>query len=146
MKKIKIYCVTNKKIDFITKNNIHFAWVGKNEGPDSYLTCNTKENIYHKEKYYSELTFHYWFWKNLLDEENDNSWIGFCQKRRYWIQESYEKKIDKFNLDQYLLSEIDETKDIEALICKYKYQWCKKDKVIEKRMEKFIKKTFNIYE
>ena len=141
MKKIKIYCVTNKKIDFITKNNIHFAWVGKNEGPDSYLTCNTKENIYHKEKYYSELTFHYWFWKNLLDEENDNSWIGFCQKRRYWIQENYEKKIDKFNLDQYLLSEIDETKDIEALICKpINTNGVKKTKLLKRGWRNLLKK------
>tara|TARA_B100001063_G_scaffold245337_1_gene280739 strand:+ start:1961 stop:2755 length:795 start_codon:yes stop_codon:yes gene_type:complete len=118
MKKIKIYCVTNKKIDFINNKSINFAWVGKHETPDSYLGCNTKENIFHKEKYYSELTFHYWFWKNLLNKENDDSWIGFCQKRRYWIQETCEKKIDKSNINQYLLSEIDETKNIEALICK----------------------------
>ena len=118
MKKIKIYCVTNKKIDFINSKNIHFAWVGKNEVPDSYLTCNTKENIFHKEKYYSELTFHYWFWKNLLSKENDDTWIGFCQKRRYWIHQHVETKIDRFNLDQHLLNEIDETKNIEAFICK----------------------------
>ncbi len=142
MKKIKIYCVTNKKIDFITKNNVHFAWVGKkNEVPESYIACNTKKNIYHKEKYYSELTFHYWFWKNLLSEENDDSWIGFCQKRRYWIQERDKKKIDRFNLDQYLLSEIDETKNIEALICEpINTNGIKKIKLLKRGWRNLLKK------
>jgi hypothetical protein len=42
------------------------------------------DNIFFKEKYYSELTFHYWYWKNILDINKDN-WVGFCQKRRFWI-------------------------------------------------------------
>jgi|TARA_B100001063_G_C16699386_1_gene521711 hypothetical protein len=140
MKKIKIYCVTNKKIDFINNKSINFAWVGKNETPDSYLGCNTKENIFHKEKYYSELTFHYWFWKNLLSKENDDAWIGFCQKRRYWIQETDEKKIDKSNINQYLLSEIDETQNIEALICKpININGVKKIKLLKRGWRNLIK-------
>ena len=42
----------------------------------------SKENIYNKEKHYSELAFHYWYWKNKLDINNEN-WIGFCQRRRF---------------------------------------------------------------
>ena len=41
-----------------------------------------------KEKYYSELTFHYWFWKNKLKSYRNNDWIGFCQKRRFWLKSS----------------------------------------------------------
>ena len=55
-------------------------------------------NIYYKEKYYSELTFHYWYWKNLI-KLNDNGWVGFCQKRRFWIKSSsIKKKIDINNI------------------------------------------------
>ena len=67
MSEIKFYCVTNKEIDFIKDKNFHFGWVGQDNPPHSYLRCDKGDNIYHKEKYYSELTFHYWFWKNLLN-------------------------------------------------------------------------------
>ena len=77
---LKIFCVTNKKISHIKKTNYQLAGVGKNIFPDSYLKCNTKDNIFYKEEYYSELTFHYWYWKNLI-KFNHNDWIGFCQKR-----------------------------------------------------------------
>ena len=34
------------------------------------------------------MNIQYWFWKNLLSV-NDHRWIGFCQKRRYWIKDEY---------------------------------------------------------
>ena len=117
MDKIKFYCVTNKKIDFIEDENYNFGWVGQGKIPDNYLNCNTLENIFYKEKYYSELTFHYWFWKNLLKYEDNDTWIGFCQKRRYWICEGVNKTIDKKNINQFLFKEIENNNNIEALIC-----------------------------
>ena len=62
MEKIKFYCVTNKFIDFIKKDNYHLCWVGKGV-VKNYIQCNNKINIFEKEMYYSELTFHYWFGK-----------------------------------------------------------------------------------
>ena len=117
MSEIKFYCVTNKEIDFIKGKNFHFGWVGKGNPPHSYLRCNEGDNIYHKEKYYSELTFHYWFWKNLLKHETDDTWIGFCQKRRYWIKESTTEIIDKSNINKYLLKQIDNTQNFDSIIC-----------------------------
>ena len=76
--KIKIYCVTNKKINFIKQTEYNLSWVGKETPPNNYIKCDEKNNIFFKEKYYSELTFHYWYWKNLLGFEPDNKWIGFC--------------------------------------------------------------------
>ena len=80
MTKIKFYCVTNKKVDFLKSDLFHFCWVGDGQPPKNYLTCNDKDNIFDREKFYSELTFHYWYWKNILCEENKNQWIGFCKK------------------------------------------------------------------
>ena len=79
-----MYCVTNKEIKFINKTNYRAGWVGLGPVPNNYIECNTQDNIYFKEQYYSELTFHYWFWKNQLNL-NSSDWIGFCQKRRFWI-------------------------------------------------------------
>ena len=105
MSNVKIYCVTNKEINFIKKKNYFLSWVGKsNELPSNYIKCDDLDNIFYKEKYYSELTFHYWYWKNLLDKEDENSWIGFCQKRRYWIKENLNNiKINKTNINEFLL-------------------------------------------
>ena len=85
MDKIKFYCVTNKIVNFIEKDNHNLCWVGSGESPKKYIRCDNKINIFHKESYYSELAFHYWFWKNMLPKEISDQWIGFCQKRRYWI-------------------------------------------------------------
>ena len=87
---LKIFCVTNKQVNFINKN-YNFGWVGKDKVPSSYISCDNKDNIFYKEKYYSELTFHYWYWKNILPNEK-NDWVGFCQKRRFWVKKEYDKK------------------------------------------------------
>ena len=70
MKNLEIYCVTNKSIKFLEKTGYKLAAVGKEKFSKKYIKCNKKKNIYYKEKYYSELTFHYWFWKNLLEKNN----------------------------------------------------------------------------
>ena len=109
MENLKIYCVTNKKLDFISKSNYFFGWVGKETAPKNYLTCNTQDNIFIKEKFYSELTFHYWYWKNQLKNENDTDWIGFCQKRRFWIKdEAKEKNININNANDFLVDKVEE--------------------------------------
>ena len=69
MKDLEIYCVSNKTLDFLSNTNYEIGWVGKEKAPKNYLTCDSGDNIFYKEKYYSELTFQYWFWKNKLDLE-----------------------------------------------------------------------------
>ena len=94
MNKLELYCVTDKRVEQLEKTNYYLAAVGKERLPKNYLRCDTGDNIFYKEEYYSELTFHYWFWKNKLDIKSDN-WIGFCQKRRFWIDKAYSNmKID----------------------------------------------------
>ena len=46
----KIYCVTNKKLNFLEKTSMKLVGVGKEEFSNNYLKCDTKINIYHKEK------------------------------------------------------------------------------------------------
>ena len=118
-KNLKIFCVTNKKVNFLKKKQYILSWVGNSNAPDNYLKCDIDKNIYHKEKYYSELTFHYWYWKNRLDLSNKN-WIGFCQRRRLWIKsESEGNLIDKNNITSHLLENAEDSwKNYESIICK----------------------------
>ena len=85
-KNIKMFCITDKVLNYHKKIPYIFAGVGKVPFPADYLLSKNLININHKEKYYSELTFQYWFWKNKLNNVKKNTWIGFCQKRRFWIK------------------------------------------------------------
>ena len=109
MNKLKIYCVTDKKLPFLEKSNYELCAVGKDFSSKNYLNSNTKKNIFNKEKYYSELTFHYWYWQNLMNLHQDE-WVGFCQKRRFWIKKtSVNEKISKENLTEHMLTETEKS-------------------------------------
>ena len=118
MKSLEIFCVTNKRIQHLEFFFYNLCWVGKETVPENYLKCDHGDNIFYKEAFYSELTFHYWYWKNLLNLEVDD-WVGFCQKRRFWIKKSSKGiKIDKKNFKDHLLVEADnEWNKYDAIIC-----------------------------
>ena len=56
--------------------------VGGKEFDKNWFTDKSGKNISDKNKYYSEYTFHYWLWKNYLDQI-DSKWIGFCQYKKF---------------------------------------------------------------
>mgnify|MGYP006135895185 FL=1 len=114
-----MYCITNKVVSIVNETNYKIGWVGKEKPPNHYITCNSKDNIFYKEKYYSELTFQYWYWKNLLDINNPN-WIGFCQKRRFWIKKNSSiksKSVFDFANDHLSKPDLD-WNSFDAIICK----------------------------
>ena len=116
---IEIFCVTVKRFNFSNDIKYELAAVEKNNFPSNYITCNTGENIFYKEEYYSELTFHYWFWKNQLNNYSNETWIGFCQKRRFWLQkkEDLNLKINENIKDKFLYKIPEECKKFDAIIC-----------------------------
>ena len=85
MNNFKLFCITNIQNQELEDLPFDLVGVGKNTFNNNYITCNEGQNINEKEKYYSELTFHYWFWKNKLNHFPDVTWIGFCQRRRFWV-------------------------------------------------------------
>jgi len=116
---LEIYCVTDKDFLYLKDLPYKLAGVGKSNFSKEYNLANTKDNIDYKEKYYSELTFHYWFWKNEMKNLENNTWIGFCQKRRFWIKKNISKNdINTYNLKNYILSESpEEWKNYNSVIC-----------------------------
>jgi len=118
--KLEIFCVTNKHYKFFEKTNYKLGAVGKDKFPDQYIRCDNGENIFYKEENYSELTFHYWFWKNQLSlYQNKDIWIGFCQKRRFWLQkkENIDIQSTKFVYSKLLKSAPDEWSNYNSAIC-----------------------------
>ncbi len=86
MRKLEIFCIclNNELLDVV--NRLNYIPVGLGEGNFSskWIRDNTKKNISYKNKYYGEHSFHYWFWKNKLNSEKEDKWIGFCGYRRLW--------------------------------------------------------------
>ena len=115
MSKLHIYCVTNKRLPFLEESSYKLCSVGKEFLHDKYLNSNSLKNIFEKEKYYSELTFHYWFWKNKLNDFSDDIWIGFCQRRRFWIKSNNIEK--NYSLKNIILNKPpEEWKDYNSVI------------------------------
>ena len=137
---IKIFCVTNKIVPVLDKTNLILAGVGQTKFPDNYLKCDGENNIFHKEKFYSELTFHYWFWKNKLPKVNENIWIGFCQKRRFWVKKNI-KVSNFFQLKKNLITDIPKSYNkYNSILCKsINVNNPKKMKMIKRGLRNIIK-------
>ena len=141
LNQLEVFCVTNKVIPHIEKTNYQLVAVGKNNFPSNYLKCNTMDNIFYKEEFYSELTFHYWYWKNLLKLSN-SKWIGFCQKRRFWIKESsLDKNINKLNIKEHLLFNPEKNwEKYDSIICNpINVSGVKKMKILKRGWRSLIK-------
>ncbi len=118
MNNLIIYCVTNKKSKLLEQLPFKLVGVGKEKFTSRYLNCANKINIQKKEKNYSELTFHYWFWKNEMPLIDNNLWVGFCQKRRFWVKNK--SVIKNFNdLKKQIITRIPSNWNrYNAIICK----------------------------
>ena len=146
---MKIYCITHKPIKNIEKIGLLPAGVGKNNFPSNYTIENSGDNIADKNFCYSETSFHYWIWKNLLPKLNEDEWIGTCQYRRYFVKKEYADKIQYDNRQQgfYELNSVESLKSILQL--KPEKEWddydvilCKPWSVSNVKKMKLIKRGF----
>ena len=138
---LKIFNVTNRADPLLDDLYCEPAAVGKDKFPENYLECKSGDNIFHKDPHYAEYVFHYWFWKNKLKNYNENSWLGFCQYRRYWLKEGYDKNltITRNNLKENILNTIPLSwKNHDAIIAKKIY-------VDNPKFMKLVKKGFKSY-
>ena len=114
MKNLSMFCLSLyvEHLNNLKKINYIPVGLGENNFNNEWLRDNTKQNISSKNKYYGEYTFHYWFWKNMIDEISDKNWIGFCAYRRYWANhnnmESNElnKIINNQNFREHVLQDV----------------------------------------
>ena len=86
MNNLQMYCLSrydNLKNKIIDLDYIPVG-LGSEKYSDGWLLDSTGKNISHKNSFYGEYTFHYWFWKNELVNIPNDTWIGFCAYRRFW--------------------------------------------------------------
>ena len=105
---MKMYCLTtyNDHYEKIIKLGYVPVGLGKATNSNKFISDNTRVNISEKNQFYGEYTFHYWLWKNKIDD-NEKDWIGFCQYRKFWVNAKSDDKIDNLDtLNKRLLKEI----------------------------------------
>ena len=139
MKKLKMYCITIKDnhLDLIKKFGYLPVGLGNNINSQEFIKDNIGDNITQKNPNYGEYTFHYWLWKNKLQDLRDE-WIGFCQYRKFWSTEQENSKINDFNsFKQIILNEIpNEYNDCETILGESIF-------VNQFKLSKFIKLNFS---
>ena len=125
MKDIDLYCMclNEHHIGNIKKLGYIPVGLGSNDFSKDWIRDNTGENISHKNPYYGEYTFYYWFWKNLLPKINENKWTGFTGYRYHWgaknnlSSDQITKNVTAENFNNYILrKEPDEWKDYELIL------------------------------
>ena len=79
--------------------NINYIPVGQGQGvfPDNWMRDNIKDNISNKNQYYDMYTFHYWLWKNYLNNFENQKWICFSTYRRFWKKNNSSNQKDLKN-------------------------------------------------
>ena len=94
MSKIKIFCITVKKLNILNKlpDYIIPFGLGSSTYPVNWLNEISGNSIYELNKYLGEATGIYWVWKNYLKNFSKDDWLGFCQHRRLWLNNLYVKK------------------------------------------------------
>ena len=147
---MKIYCITHRPIKDINKLGLIPFGVGKSEFPSDYILENSGENIAYKNTSYSETSFHYWYWKNVLEKYDTDSWFGMCQYRRYFVKYKFKKYIDNSAGRQGFYPNINNINDLEKMLQKepdedwknYDVILCDPWNVGVKKKSKLIKRGF----
>ena len=84
-------------LQLIKKFNYIPVGLGEADFNEDWMKDTTGNNISDKNPNYGEYTFHYWLWKNYLDQINSD-WVGFCQYRKFFLQENINQKDIPLNL------------------------------------------------
>ena len=143
---MKMYCITinDSHYDIIKKINYIPVGLGEEIYRKEFLNDKSGDNISKKNPFYGEYTFHYWLWKNKVNN-HENDWIGFCQYRKFWSLKDQNKKYN--NLEQLkkdLLKEIpEEYKNFETILGEPLFiNQLKLSKFLKKNLLKILKNPF----
>jgi len=88
MNKLNMYCIClhDKNYNLVKDLGYIPVGLGNNTFSSNWLRDNRGKNISEKNLYYGEYTFHYWLWKNKINQIENGTWIGFCAYRRFWTE------------------------------------------------------------
>ena len=111
-----MYCICLHERNYRAVKELGYIPVGlgKEIFSNGWLKDNPGENISKKNEYYGEYSFHYWFWKNKIDQIENGTWIGFCAYRRFWLNNK--KIVSKPNKNNFLINIPEEWKNYDTIL------------------------------
>lgn len=134
MNNFKVFCLSihNENLNFIQKNNLIPVGLGNTNFEKNWFTDKTGVNISNKNAFYGEYTFHYWLWKNYLNDLKNKNWIGFCTYRRFWTYKDC-NQVSIHELQSNMIKNVrNEWNDAEViLVKKFIIGKIKKSKIIK---------------
>ena len=140
MKNVDMFCISLEPshLNFIKKLGYIPVGLGDKNFQEDWFRDNTGNNISSKNKNYGEYTFHYWVWKNYM-EQLSSKWIGFCQYRKFWTTKNFENtKINIGTLPNIVLNQIPkEYENYDAILGEPFF-------INKRKTMKFLKKGFNL--
>ena len=145
---MKMYCITIHNNHYEKIKTLGFTPVGLGENISSkkFKTDKEGENINNKNLYYGEYTFHYWIWKNEIQNLEDD-WIGFSQYRKHWSKDNKNTYRNLNDLSKNLVKKIpDEYKKFESILGEPLFiNNFKISKLVKKNFSKIIKNPNILY-
>ena len=116
MNKLKMYCICihDRYYKIIKKLGYIPVGLGKEILLEGWLRDDKGENISEKNEFYGEYTFHYWFWKNKIDQIENETWIGFCAYRRFWLNNK--KIVSTPNENNFLFNVPEEWNNYDVIL------------------------------
>ena len=107
MNHLKMFCICIHNELLAKLKHINYIPVGLGEEnfDIGWVTDKTGKNISEKNRHYGEYTFHYWFWKNEIQNIKDDDWIGFCAYRRFWANQK-DKQHENKKFEELILKKV----------------------------------------
>ena len=107
-------CIHDRYYKIIKKLGYIPVGLGKEILLEGWLRDDKGENISEKNEFYGEYTFHYWFWKNKIDQIENETWIGFCAYRRFWLNNK--KIVSTPNENNFLFNVPEEWNNYDVIL------------------------------
>ena len=107
-------CIHDRYYKIIKKLGYIPVGLGKEILLEGWLRDDKGENISEKNEFYGEYTFHYWFWKNKIDQIENGTWIGFCAYRRFWLNNK--KIVSTPNENNFLFNVPEEWNNYDVIL------------------------------
>ena len=149
MNNITNFCLTLSPEHEEIIKKLSYIPVGLGEKNFSKNCFNDKKglNIAEKNSNYGEYTFHFWLWKNYLDQIK-TEWVGFCQYRKFFIEEKADRKNISFDqLKNISVSSIKyNTNDYDCILgSQFSVENYKLMKIFKKHFFKFLSKPLVLF-
>ena len=144
MKNITIFCLTLEPSHEDTIKYLSYIPVGlgnKNFSSECF-SDKKNNNISKKNPFYGEYTFHYWLWKNFLDQI-ETDWVGFCQYRKFFAKKHFNSKnISLSELKSNIITNLEEEmKSYDCILgTKFSVNHYKISKILKNHLIYFLKK------